>query len=320
MLAVLLLILKIIGIVLLSIIGLLLLIICALLFVPVRYFAKAYKNDDEKDNYSVCAKVTWFLHLVNVRFILPADEKLRVRITVFKVFPRKEKNSPIENAPQIEDNHIDTDNDDKEPDVEPENEPETTQTIGVEGHLETEAEPEEPVNEDFPHEDQNGSQKDKKKKNKISLKDRFTGFLDGIKKRIDETRIKYEDIKNNIDGYIDIYNSNEFQSSFALCKKKLLSVLKSILPRKIKGNVTFGKEDAPDTVGMVYSLYSVLYPKIGKNLVLTPDFTRDTLCADVVIKGKIRLCVVIFAAVRIYFDKNVKKLLKMLKKEKSNGR
>ena len=271
--AVLLLILKILGIILLSLLGLVLLIILIILFVPVRYSIRAKKYDDGDPPYFAKAKITWLLHIVNVLVNYPSDELIRVRIFLFKVFPRVKKKKPSTRIEKKEDNNDNKDN--------------------------------EPLSDIPPIE------KEIRKEHK-SLIERIKDKISGIRK-------KATDFKNTKEKFTDIYYSDEFQASFALCKRKLLGILKSILPQKIKGKVTYGKEDSPDTVGMVYSLYSVLYSKIGKSFILTPDFERDILTGDVIIKGRIFIFVLIFSALRIYFDKNVKKLLKMLKKEKKNG-
>ena len=314
-LSVLLLILKILGIILLSVLGLILLIILVILFVPVRYSIRARKDETGDPPYFAKAKVTWLLHIVNVLVNFPSEELVRIRICFFKVFPSSKKEKPVnkkENAKE-KTSSVKEDNQTEEyEDLQFENEePEDLKSI---------EKPEDNYDNKVKEPEKHKPDKKKKpKKEKKRLKEKINDKIREIKDKINGLKKKASDIKYNIDKYIEIYNSDEFQASFALCKKKLLGILKSILPKKIKGKAIFGKENAPDTVGMVYSLYSVLYSRIGKSFILYPEFERDILTGDVIIKGRIFIFILIFAVIRIYFDKNVKKLLKMLKKEKKNG-
>lgn len=313
-LTVLLLILKILGIILLSILGLILLIILIILFVPVRYSIRAKKYETGEPPYFAGAKITWLLHIVNVLVNYPSEELIRVRIFIFKVFPSFKKEKPVKKTKNKKEEikKPEEESADHYEDI-PYEEKESSKPSGIEktednnDNGDKESTPSKPV------------KKKKKRKERKSFKEKINDKILKIKEKIYGLRKKVDDIRYNTEKYIDIYNSDEFQSSFALCKRKLLKILKSILPKKIKGKATFGKEDAPDTVGMVYSLYSVLYSKLGKSFILTPEFERDVLTGDVIIKGRIFIFVLIFNALRIYFDKNVKKLLKMLKKEKKNG-
>ena len=291
MLAVLLLILKILGIVLLSLLGIVLFIILIILFVPVRYNIRASKDDKEDSSFYVRAKVTWLLHIVNVLVNYPSDELLRVRILLFKIFPGNKKEKPIRSS------------------SDPVSYISDEETSGIEKIDENND------NKDSLLSEETTSDNRSKYRERKTVKQRLHEFITGLKSKIDDLKKRIFDIRDNTERYIGIYNSDEFQSSFSLCKSKLIKILKSILPRRIKGNVQFGKADSPDTVGMVFSIYSLFYPKIGKQFILNPNFEKDILTGDVLIKGRIFVFVIIFAGIRIYFDKNVKKLLKMLKKE-----
>ncbi len=320
MLPVILLILKIIGITILCLLGLILLIILIVLFVPVRYRLKAKADDKAGFSYDLNVKVTWLLHIVNVLFVMPSDEKLRVRLFVFKVFPRKkeikDKKDKASKTEKTEEDKGPVEYHEPGPDENVITEEKPSEDLRTD-------EPDSPTGiEKIPDNKDNKKKKDKKekksknKKPRKSFKERFNGLIAGIRQKFINTRDKVDDIRKNTQYYIDIYNSDEFRSAFSLCKNKLISILKSILPKKIRGNVIFGKEDSPDTVGMVFSAYSVLYPKVGRSFVLTPEFEKDIIDADIYVKGRIFVFVLLFGALRIYFDKNVKKILKMIKKEK----
>ena len=95
-------ILKIIGIILLIVLGLILLILLLVLFVPIRYRIDASKEAEGEQQIHALVKVTWFFHLLNIRFLYPEEAYLRVRIACFTLFrsdqPSKEAASAEKKA------------------------------------------------------------------------------------------------------------------------------------------------------------------------------------------------------------------------------
>ena len=95
-------ILKIIGIILLVVLGLILFLLLLVLFVPIRYRIDASKDAEGEQQIHALIKVTWLLHLLNIRFLYPEEAYLRVRIACFTLFrsdqPTKEAASSKKNA------------------------------------------------------------------------------------------------------------------------------------------------------------------------------------------------------------------------------
>ena len=73
--------------------------------------------------------------------------------------------------------------------------------------------------------------------------------------------------------------------------------------------------DDPAATGKILSYYGILYPFIGGHVNIVPDFDRKRIEGSVLIKGKVRLFTFIKAALRIYFSKDIRKLLSLFKKE-----
>ena len=92
-------ILGIIGIILLSILGLILLVIFLVLFVPVRYKAEGSFKDNKP---SVCARASWLLHLLSIRYTLGEKEPLIIRVCGFKIKKKEEKVPDFEDETQDE--------------------------------------------------------------------------------------------------------------------------------------------------------------------------------------------------------------------------
>ena len=363
MLHILLLILKIIGIVLGTLLAVLLIGLCIALFVPVRYQIEASRTEAEgAPPIEASAKITWLLHLVNIRIQYPADVYLRARIFLFTVFrlpqkpkktddkkKRRKKKQPAEggeNDSAVENGENDSAVEGGESDSAVENEEKDFSIEGRENvssvkrgenasSAESEAnvipaESKEPagnaeaisdgkaaVQEEAPSMEpvsEPGKQKktclEKLKEKIMQIRRIFqkiwytlTGICDKIKT-----------IWENIEYYIGILQSDTFKRAFSLCKDELSSVFSYIRPRKFQADVTIGMDD-PAATGKILSYYGMLYPFIGSSVNVVSDFERKRLEGTVFIKGKIRLFTFVKAALRIYFNKDIRKLLKLFKKE-----
>lgn len=160
--AVLLLILKILGIIIGSIIGLVLLLLLAVLFVPVRYRAKVNVN---LPDYRLKAYGSWLLHIIHASFTLEDGTALCLRvfgIPVKKIVtqpdPEKEKDDrsliekildkilPRREEAEFGNEETDSDSDftagDETAQNEPENEPDVVLDDAVSGETVTESAPE----------------------------------------------------------------------------------------------------------------------------------------------------------------------------------
>jgi len=102
--------------------------------------------------------------------------------------------------------------------------------------------------------------------------------------------------------------------------KKLKKMLRHIRPRKISGHITYGFED-PYQTGLVLAGAESFYPVWGKSFDLVPDFAEKRLEGDAALRGHIIIGYVIWQAVLVWFNKDVKKVLAFLKaeKERKNG-
>lgn len=315
MLHILFLILKIIGIILGTLLAVLLIGFCIALFVPVRYQIEASRTEAEgAPPIEASAKITWLLHLVNIRIQYPADVYLRARIFLFTVFrlPQKPKNTDgtkkRRKKKRTESGRNVQEAKDRQ---EAESRPDAETVSNVEAAAQEEAAAMDPVSEP-----ENKQEKQKK------------SFLEKLKEKIMQIRKifqkiwytltgicdKIKAIWENIEYYIGVLQSDTFKRAFSLCKEEVLSVFSYIMPRKFQAELTIGTDD-PAVTGKILSYYGMLYPFIGGHIAVIPDFERKRIEGTVFIKGKIRLFTFIKAAIRIYFNKDIRKLLKLFKKE-----
>ena len=305
----------IIGIVLLSILGLILLAIFLVLFVPVRYKAEGSFKDNKP---SFSARASWLLHLLSVRFTLGDKEPLIIRVCGFKIKKKEEK------VPEFEDDAVEineiaeypqaTDEiqvqESKEEPVQEENKPEApviaesiTQETVISEPVVSESVRDE-SEEDF------DSSEEHLKKPKIAeahKKPRKTSEKEGSKKDF-ENRSFYDKIKK----YIEIIESKRFKRAFEYSKDKIFKLIKHILPRRfnIYGEVGF---DDSSVTGQILAITSMLIPIVGDKINIRGNFEEPVIDIEGKLKGRITIFKVLWTLAVLYFNKNIRKIIKMFR-------
>ncbi|MBD5494041.1 MAG: hypothetical protein HDR12_06615 [Lachnospiraceae bacterium] len=340
MLHILLLILKIVGIIIAVLIGCILLSLCLALFVPVHYRVELKRTEGEGcPPIEVNARITWLLHFINIRVLYPADIYLRVRVLFFTLFRLPEKNKKEKKKKDVKSkgNKKEKSDNDSDKNIDKEIDKHTDKEIDKDtdkGKKEQGGESEEAENikteqsqdvnkkgmEDKSEEtttSENTGDEIQDKKEKISLKSRINKIL-GLFKNIWYTIKgicgKIKEILENIEYYLDIIKSDTFKQAFSLCKGELGTIFNYVKPRKFMADLIIGMDD-PAATGQILSYYGILYPLIGNNVTVTGDFDRKRIEGSVFFKGRIKLFTFLKAVIRIYFSKDIKKLLKLFKKE-----
>lgn len=93
--------------------------------------------------------------------------------------------------------------------------------------------------------------------------------------------------------------------AFLRLKKEFLFLLKKVKPDKIKGYLRFGLADPYDT-GRVLVGLSVLYPIYGECVQIYPEFDKEVLEGNLLVKGRIHIIHLLVVFFRVCWDKNVK--------------
>lgn len=318
MLHILLLILKIIGIVLLCILGILLLGIIVALFVPVRYRIEAVRREGEGEPpVVVTVKVTWLLHFVNVLVRFAGSLSVRARLMIFTVFRLPKREKPERKAVR--------ETKTEKPDIREQNEEERN-TEESQTPRETEAvsgteDDEEGIAQDRDGESEAESGKkptfwDKLRAIPKILRKIFAkikSIFENIRYTIQNICDKIRSVSDTIEYYRGVIEGEPFQRSFALCKGELLKILKSLKPDRFEAALVVGMDD-PATTGEILAVCGMLYPILGPQVNVAGDFERKRLEGRVFIKGKLRFFTFVRAAVRIYFNRDIRKLYGLLKK------
>lgn len=311
LLMIVLLILKIIGIILAAAIGILLLVLICGLFVPIRYYVTADGKLGEKHPVRVEMKATWLLHMVNIVFSYGESARLRIRVLCFTLLDsarekkkkkekkgkkKKERNSDIKedgNEEREEIENLKTESREKQPETEEIEETETDK-----------AEVEIPALEN----------EEKKNKSVFAFFHKLLEALKNIEYTIQGICGKIKKVMENIRYYIDILQGEAFRSVFRNAKKQLIWICRKVKPTRCRINLRAGMED-PATTGQIVAAYGILYPLVGGSVFLQPEFEEKVIEGDVYIKGKITGIIFLIAGLKIALDKNVWRLIKLLKKE-----
>lgn len=321
MISLLLSILKILGIILLVLLGIVLLMILLILFVPLRYTLEARRQEGSEEAFSLKAKATWLLHLLNVHAQYPQTPYLRARILCFTLFSTdkksdgksEEKREPKESSPKASSKKPEKAADKKQDGKVAADAPaEPAKETLSEKAENTEFFPEripEKVQEEIP-----GEESEEDSPTILKFLKRILSIIQNIRYTIRKICDKIKHIVKNIRYYLAIIKSDAFKKAFGICKSQVWELLYSIRPRKIKGSILVGTGD-PASTGQVFAVYGILYPFLGEQIAVTPDFERQVLAGELFVKGKVTVFWLVRAAWIIYFNKDLRRIIKMFKRE-----
>ncbi|MBP5159794.1 MAG: hypothetical protein ILP10_05785 [Lachnospiraceae bacterium] len=337
--SVLLVILKIIGFTLLGLIGLLLLLLLIVLFVPVRYKASASYHDEVKAD----ARVNWLLRLVRVRFRLEGKEnELKAHILCFKILDGNKDTKKAGDAAETTDESAEKADESAEKAGEAA-EKNTDNVDASEGtarestelqvrHVDerqdkptvTKAEKEKIKAQKQRLKAEKKREKAERKRLKAEEKERKKGEKEekkaagSLESKLDSLKKKFEDLRDKKDTIMGYVNDPANRRALSTAWNGVKKFFKHILPRKVRGYVHFGLDD-PATTGKILAGAGMFYAKYGKWLTIDPDFENKVIEGDLFLKGHIRLITLLVIALRVYFNKDVKYVIKEYKDIKENG-
>ena len=304
-----LLILKIIGIILLSIISLLLIIIALILFVPIRYRIIANKFEDS-DFYAEI-KLTWLLHFINILIKYTDDLYYRVRVILIPIKKSDNLKKHKNNSKKTEPYSDDTKSVDEGENISDESANEDI------SDNEISKDKEEIVStSDLDENDDDNINFDENKGIIYKIRfvlTKFLEFLFNIKEKLNEAYNTVVNIVKDIDYYINALKDERNKKVISLCLSQASSIINNIKPKVFNGNLTIGIDD-PYTMGQILSIYGILFPIIHDKITINPVYDKEVIEGDLYIKGRISVFVLIRAAIKIYFNRDYKRMIKIFKK------
>ena len=284
------LILKIIGILLLLLAGLLLLALAAVLFVPVRYRGEGSRREVLKAH----GTVSWCFSALAVRFSLE-DGRTEGEVRLFgrRLGGRDRKEETLE------------------ADFREASEP-SVHTASLDGGRSRDRAKE---RESRNRSGAPGRREKAKEEGKGPGTERPSGRLEklakGLRGRISRAGAKIHSALEKKDQIMAFLRDEENRRTFRLVKKQLVKVARHVMPVRLEGEVTFGFDD-PYRTGQLLSAAALLYPVYRDRIRITPVFDREVLEGELKLEGRIRLAVLLGAAVRLGMDRNFRKLVRRL--------
>jgi hypothetical protein len=137
--------------------------------------------------------------------------------------------------------------------------------------------------------------------------DKIKAFFTGIRDKIMQLVTKTADIKTKLKLIKDFLQDGANREGFSLTYSKIKSLLKHILPCKLKSTIRFGTGD-PCSTGQALGVISILYSFYGNNISITPDFENKVFEGKHYARGRISLMIIIVIVYRLLKDERFKRL------------
>ena len=324
-------ILKIIGILLLVVLGLILFAILSVLFVPVRYRAEGSVYESLKAK----ASVSWFLHLISLKVSYDGEMQTDLRILWFHPGRKtNEEDTVNENTAGLETgkqelkdelaervetaevkpetNQVKTERPESGKACEAEAQPKAAKTDAAVQKPETGKASGTPETSKTETPDNVNSKPEKPHFHLSAIPERIRKCIAGLKARIHRIsqRLKgiagkFRQSKAQWEMIRAFIQNEENKKAFHLAKRQIFAVLRHVLPRKLEGKLHFGFDD-PYTTGQVLTWISPFYGLYGRHVQVCPDFLEPCLEGELKLKGRIRLGTLLFLVFRMLQNKQIR--------------
>lgn len=342
------LVLKIIGIVLLCILGLVLLILAALLFVPFRY-EMDISGDLQEKALNGKAYVRWLLRIVSFKTDILSPKDIRYTLRIFGILFKRgsfgggeEESNTSETSEEAKEDATET----AKPETDSAEVAADTAGNEAEGtaEAETAAKPEaaaesasqETSEETVTFSEEQGeaseeagteTSEEQAAEESESEEEKKPGIRKRIKDKIDQLKAKASSLLDSVKALFELLKRKKGLLAKYIRKKSTKRALKTawvnvkwlllhIAPKKYSGELSFGLKD-PSLTGGICALISPVYVQIADKLQLYPDFEGELkVGGHGYIKGRIRLWGILIRALRVYRDKNIRKVIDEAQKVK----
>lgn len=134
-----------------------------------------------------------------------------------------------------------------------------------------------------------------------------------IPSSVENFTLTIQNICAKIESYQKFLEHPRTKAAFSLVKDRLFRLLRHVFPTRIQGRLTFGSTD-PSVTGTVLAILGMTMP-LHKNCInVTPLFEdRNVLLGNVQLKGRIYGVVLLKTALELYFNKNIKYVIRRWK-------
>ena len=308
-------ILKILGIILLVLLGLLLVIVLSVLFVPVRYRLEGEKSSPGWSEANGKVRVSWLLHLIHLR-IQYREKELDWECYLFGVPLKKAGAAVREWKKKRRKKKIQEQKERRKKAVQQKNKPEKRTAAKKKGQ-------EKPLQIEEKTEIKTAERKQQEKEKVSDKLSRFwnrckkivgsiLGFPGKLKKKLTNIRLTFRGFCDKIKRWRTLWNEESTQAALHFLTEKGRKLIRHVLPRKIRGSITFGCED-PALTGQILGAVAIAYPLYGKGVAVYPRFEEKILEGQLQMKGRIVAACLLWQAWKIYRNPDVRKTLKKIR-------
>lgn len=297
--------LKIIGICILALLGIVVLLLLCVLFVPVRYRAQ---GDYREQAAHVKGRVTWLLHAVSFSAQYENGQPFHLCLRLFGI-PVFDSLRPSRRKRENKKAKTTENKSEDIGEIQAASVPEPKESAAAQGGGNDDVlddREKAAVSFDWDTEKVNFIQKVR-----IIIK-KFVDFFRNLKFTFRKICATIVEIKDNITYYLDVLRLDSTKQAFAACKNQLVRTFRKLAPKKYSVRLHLGFDD-PAKMGEVLAVWGMLYPLHEGNVDIQPEFDRNVMEGCFSLKGNIRILVFLQAFCSIYFDKNIKRLIRQLK-------
>lgn len=320
MTAVLLTILKIIGIVLLVILGIMLFLLAVLLFVPVRYSVKGTVDN----NITAEGKISWLCSIFRYDFTFQ-EQDLNGEVRIFGFRPKKkervsEEELEEEAVPEVKDEVEEVVSDLVSNTVEEDDSEGKISKSVIESDSDKISSEEAAGRREQNPEMDFHTGRQNRKSSRPSGKNIFMRMLDKIKSFLKKIKNFFIGIQKRLTGFKEfvvkvkeIVTDTKNQYAVRRLWEELLYLLKHFGFRKIHTELTFALAD-PALTGQVLGVLSMMPFLYQYDFHIFPDFESESfyIRGSYDVKGRIRLIFLLVTAIRLLADKDIRSFLKKL--------
>lgn len=318
MLHVILLFLKILGIIFLVAAGLFLLILYAVFFSAIPYRMEAEK----REKVHALFWASWFFRVVTVRVLLDEENGwepvFQMRFFGFLLWQNVEEASRWKRLKRLR-NWLKRKFQSRWRRRAPERqaEPDTEEPVGGEPLQNMEKRKEFPDEEaaekvpEYERPEKNDIPYEKQKK-KVFQKSgcAVQNVCDKIKriwKKITGSKDAVRKILRRRDAFLEFWNLEEHRRARGAVLGEACYLWKKLGPKKVRGKITFGFAD-PAVTGLCMGAAGMLCAWYPKKFEIVPDFDREILEGELLMKGKARFYVIVRVLWRIYANEDIRSM------------
>ena len=324
-------ILKIIGCCLAFLVCVLLLFLFLFLFVPLRYRLEGhfYPEDTEpqENRYFLHVSFSWLFHLIRGGISLPGEGSFTIRVAFWTLLPRKDRKLRTGRRRGRKEEKQTADQKDAERMMAVEDsDPKETDAEAFAGdHAEREeAEQREGKEErrtDAMEESLEEENSDDSLKHNLNERIRFFSVFGArvwefLKKPYQVLkRIQYTiySMYVRISMVKALLESDAFASAFRLALRKMGVVIRSLLPKSGKAELTIGLDNPADTAS-VLALYGILSPFLPRGVKVFANFEEPILTGDFRLHGRITCFCILRCGLALWMDGNVRRVVRRFQK------